>query len=181
MQKKLGTSFPGKPHPLQREEGSGHTVTLSCRRGTQLSNTVISNKMLRSVKHVDIIVLHDNGYDLWRAQIWLATWSFCCGDNSMVAAWPDPFSLRRVWLARLQLEMVMWMYGYESLTTPWQAIVLVERRPIHLLNRIAIIQTWWRCRKVGRAWYIISQYHNEELLSTVVYKLPYGEIWGHSL
>ena len=28
------------------------------------------------------------------------------------------------------------MYGYESLTTPWQAFVLVERRAIHLLNGI---------------------------------------------
>jgi len=34
----------------------------------------------------------------------------------------DPSSVRRVWLARLQFEMVMWMYGYESLTTPWQAL-----------------------------------------------------------
>ena len=75
---------------------------------------------------------------------------------------PSP---QRVWPARLQLEMVMWMYGYESLTTPWQAFVLVERRAIHLLNRIAIIQTWWKCRKVGRVWYI--QDHNKELLSTV--------------
>ena len=38
---------------------------------------------------------------------------------------------------------------------------------IHLLNRIAIIQTWWRCRKVGRAWYVTSQDHHEELLSTM--------------
>ena len=41
------------------------------------------------------------------------------------------------------------------------------KEAIHLLNGIAIIQTWWRCRKVGRVWYIISQDHNKELLSTV--------------
>ena len=28
------------------------------------------------------------------------------------------------------------MHGYESLTTPWQAFVLVERGTIHLLNRM---------------------------------------------
>ena len=33
------------------------------------------------------------------------------------------------------------MYDYKSLTTLWKAFVLVERGAIHLLNRIAIIQT----------------------------------------
>ena len=49
----------------------------------------------------DVIVLHDIGCKLRRVRIWLVTSCFCHGDNSMVAAWPDPSSLRRVWLARL--------------------------------------------------------------------------------
>ena len=43
-------------------------------------------------KYFLIIVLHGNGCDLRRVRIWLVTSSFCCGDNSMVAAWPDPSS-----------------------------------------------------------------------------------------
>ena len=54
---------------------------------------LLGNKMLTSAKHTDVIVLHDNGCKLRRAQIWLVTSSFCRGDNSMVAAWPDPSSL----------------------------------------------------------------------------------------
>ena len=34
-----------------------------------------------------------NECDLRRAWIWLVTSNFCCGDNLMVAAWPDPSSL----------------------------------------------------------------------------------------
>ena len=49
-----------------------------------------------------MIVLHDNGCDLQTVRIWLVTSSFCCGDNSMVAVWPDPSSLQSVWLARLE-------------------------------------------------------------------------------
>ena len=39
--------------------------------------------------------------ELWRAKIRLVISSFCHGENSMVAVWPDPSSLQRVWLARL--------------------------------------------------------------------------------
>ena len=39
------------------------------------------------------VLLHDNGCNIRRARISLVTASFCCGDNSMVVAWPDPSSL----------------------------------------------------------------------------------------
>ena len=60
----------------------------------------LGNKMLTSTKHTTELLLHDNGCNVRRAWIWLVKASFCHGNNSMVAAWPD-LSLRSVWFARL--------------------------------------------------------------------------------
>ena len=72
----------------------------------------------------------------------------------MVAAWPDPFSLWRVWLVRLQLEMVMSMYGYESLTTPCMASLCVGGKEearytsFNWLLKVVILSLLW-CTFLG--------------------------------
>ena len=53
----------------------------------------------RSFTRLQYLLLYDNRCNLRRVQISLA--SFCHGNNSMVAAWPDPSSLWRVLLVRL--------------------------------------------------------------------------------
>ena len=56
------------------------------------------------------------------------------------------------------------MYGYESYNT--LASLCVGGKKGYTL-RIATIQTWLRYRKVRRAWHMISQDHNKEILNTV--------------
>ena len=85
-----------KPHPSQREKGLVMLSQSSCPRGTQLSNIAVDNRYRK---------LSNNKCDLQRAWIWFVTSSFCCGDNSVVAAWPDLTSLRRVCLVRLDSHL----------------------------------------------------------------------------
>ena len=56
--------------------------------------TRLGNKMLTSAKHVMYCTAWQwIGYNLWRARIWLVTWSFCHGEKLMFGVWPDLSSL----------------------------------------------------------------------------------------
>ena len=85
-----------KPHPSQREKGLVMLSQSSCPRGPQLSNIAVDNRYRK---------LSNNKCNLRRAWIWFVTSSFCRGDNSVVTAWPDPSSLRRVCLVRLDSHL----------------------------------------------------------------------------
>ena len=75
------------------------------------------------------------GCTLRRARIWLVTSSFCCGDNSMVAAWPDPSSLWRAWLARLEY---MHFFIIFIISEKLQVLRLVN--PINITNQTFIMK-----------------------------------------
>ena len=102
--------------PFVERKGLVTLQLSSCRRETQLSNIVV-----RSAEHsVTLIVLHDNGYNLRRVRIWFVTSSFCCGDNSMVAVWPDPSLLCEGCGLRDYLAIRSHDHNHRSLLTIYQ-------------------------------------------------------------
>ena len=106
--------------PFVERKGLVTLQLSSCRRETQLSNIVV-----RSAEHsVTLIVLHDNGYNLRRVRIWFVTSSFCCGDNSMVAAWPDPSSLSAMGVAcetNIHVHLYFPLHPHTHTHTPGKA------------------------------------------------------------
>ena len=51
-----------------------------------------------------------------KSAIWSVTSSFCCGNNSMVATWPVPSSLWRVWLANEARKYLLSYLVYSKAT-----------------------------------------------------------------
>ena len=164
MQKKLGSSFPGKPAERGRVWSHCNYQVVVEERNYQTQR--LGNKMLRSAKHV--------------------TWLYSMTTDTIYEKrrldWSHQVSAMGTtrWLQHDQTLLLcegcgLWDYSLrwwcECIVTSHNTLASLfvgeKEGYIHLLNRIAIIQTWWRCRKVGRAWYIISQDHNKELLSTV--------------
>ena len=92
-------------HALHREEGSGHTVTIELLPRNEImkhSGKIIIcwhllNKLWHNCYSMTMDAIYEQHESDWSYQ------SFCRGDNSMLAAWPDPSSLQRVWLARLRV------------------------------------------------------------------------------
>ena len=79
-------------HNFHREEELGHAAAAAKERNYW--TVPLANKIMTSTEHiVTYLLLHDNECNLQRAWISLVTPSFCRGNNSMITAWPDPFSL----------------------------------------------------------------------------------------
>ena len=123
----------------ERREGFGYAVTTVVAEEWTLR---LDNKMLTSARH-DIIVLNDNECNPQRAWIWLVISSFSYGNNLMVAAWPDPFSLRRVWLARLG-SLPDYFLAWLKVVWSWDYYTLWSR------TRVEYIRRDWRINRTEK-------------------------------
>ena len=100
-----------------------------------LSNCSLTLLDLVRMRISPLIVLHYNRCNLRRVRIWLVTSSFCRGDNSMVAAWPDLSSLWRVCLARLK-----YMHVFLSIISENVEVLSELCNPINTTNQTFIMK-----------------------------------------
>ena len=78
-------------HILHREEGTGHVATVE----------LLPRQKLDVTDHIALFIDHIRGHGVASYYLTMLFDIAFLNNNSMIAVWPDPSSLRKVWLVRI--------------------------------------------------------------------------------